>query len=57
MVRSEDPKKINDAASQQIIVNTNANNSLSLSLSPEINSVLALHFPLSGQDEDAVLTL
>ena len=55
MVKSEDPKKINDAASQRIIVNTNANNSLSLS--PEINRVLALHFPLSGQDEDAVLTL
>ena len=51
MVRSEDPKKINDAASQRIIVNTNANNS------PQINRVLTLHFPLSGQDEDAVLTL
>ena len=28
MVRSEDPKKINDAASQHIIVKINANNSL-----------------------------
>ena len=47
MVRSEDPKKINDATSQRIIVNTNAN----IELFSQRNLVLA------GQDEDAVLTL